>query len=81
MPEFVPLHEDRHEPEPLGDAWVLRKGNKTARCYLQTPVLGWELVVVTTDVIRTQVCKTSEEALNTQKAWKTALVKTAWGAT
>ena len=76
--KLVPRREQWHEPEPLGDAWTLRKGDKTARCYLQTHVLGWELVLVTTDVIRTQVCKTTEEVHSTHEAWKAAMLEKGW---
>ena len=78
MPEYVPRRDNWHNPEPLGDAWLLRKADKTARCYLQTHVLGWEPVLMTTDVIRTQVGKASEDILTTHEAWKAAMIEKGW---
>jgi hypothetical protein len=63
-------------PVDLGDAWVLRKGHKAARCSLVTHQLGFELRLVTTDLLRSQVCGSSEEVLNTHEAWKSAMVAT-----
>jgi hypothetical protein len=47
-------------PVECGDAWVLRKADKTARCSLVTHPLGWELRLITTDLLRSQVCRSAE---------------------
>jgi hypothetical protein len=44
-------------PVPLGDAWTMRKGNKVARCELWSHQFGWELRLMTTDLLRSQVCR------------------------
>jgi hypothetical protein len=62
-----------------GDAWVLRKDDKTARCSLVTHQFGWELRLMTTDLIRSQVCRSSEEILSTHEAWKGAMMEKGWG--
>jgi hypothetical protein len=43
-------------PVDCGDAWVLRKGDNVARCSLVTHPFGWELRLITTDLLRSQVC-------------------------
>ena len=40
------------DPIELGDAWTLRKGEKVARCILVTHPLGWELRLMTSDLLR-----------------------------
>jgi len=65
-------------PVEYGDAWVLRKGDKVARCSLVTHQLGWELRLITTDLLRSQVCRSTEEVLTTHEHWKTALVAKGW---
>ena len=68
-------------PVDLGDAWVLCKGNKVARCSLVSHPLGWALRLITTDLVRSQVCRSSEEVLNTHEAWKAAaMLETGWHA-
>ena len=47
------------DPLELGDAWILRKGEKVARCILVTHPLGWELRLMTSDLLRSQVCRSS----------------------
>jgi hypothetical protein len=66
------------DPIELGDAWILRKAEKVARCILVTHPLGWELRLMTTDLLRSQVCRSSEEILNTHEAWKTATIGKGW---
>ena len=66
------------DPIELGDAWTLRKGEKVARCILVTHPLGWELRLMTSDLLRSQVCRSSEEILDTHEAWKTAMLGRGW---
>ena len=65
-------------PVELGDAWVLPKGDKTARCTLVTNVFGWELRLMTSDLLRSQVCRNQDEVLTTQEAWKAAMLEKGW---
>lgn len=67
----------RH-PVECGDAWVLRKGNKVARCSLVTHPFGWELRLITTDLLRSQVCRSGDEILETHEAWKAAMIGKGW---
>jgi hypothetical protein len=66
------------DPIELGDAWTLRKGEKVARCTLVTHPLGWELRLMTTDLWRSQVCRSPEEILNTHEQWKAAIREKGW---
>ena len=66
------------DPIELGDAWTLRKGQKVARCILVTHPLGSELRLMTSDLLRSQVCRSSEEILSTHEAWKTAMLDRGW---
>ena len=52
---------------------MLRKGDKVARCSLLTHQLGWELRLITTDLLRSQVCRSPEEVLTTHEPWKVAM--------
>jgi hypothetical protein len=47
--------------------WILRKGEKVARCILVSHPLGWELRLMTTDLLRSQVCRSSTEVLDTSE--------------
>jgi hypothetical protein len=66
------------EPIELGDTWTLRKGERVARCLLVTHPLGWELRLMTNDLLRSQVCRSSAEVLDTHQAWKIAMLATGW---
>ena len=51
-----PQREDwSGDPVALGNAWTLRKGDRTARCELVTHPLGWELRWLAPEFIRSQV--------------------------
>jgi hypothetical protein len=65
-------------PVRLRDAWTMRKGDKVARCELWSHHFGWELRLMTTDLLRSQVCRSSEEILNTHEAWKAAMLEKGW---
>lgn len=65
-------------PVELGTAWTLRKGDKVATCLLVSHPLGWELRLMTTDLLRSQVCRSSDEVLSTQEGWKRAMTPRGW---
>jgi hypothetical protein len=67
-----------HHPVDLGDAWILRKGHKVARCILVSHQLGWELRLMTTDLLRSQVSRSSDEILDTTEQWKAAMLAKGW---
>ena len=62
----------------LGAAWTMRKREKVATCILVSHPLGWELRLMTTDLLRSQVCRSSQEILTTHEARKTALLTAGW---
>jgi hypothetical protein len=62
----------------LGDAWTLKSGDKTARCSLVSHPLGWELRLLTSDLLRSQACRSSDEVLHTQELWQAALLAKGW---
>ena len=62
-------------PIELGDAWTLRNGDKVARCILVSHPLGWELRLMTSDLLRSQVCRSSDEVLDTQELWQAAMIE------
>jgi hypothetical protein len=66
------------DPIELGDAWTLRRGDKVARCTLVSHPLGWELRLMTTDLLRSQVCRSSDEVLDIQESWKAAMIEKGW---
>jgi hypothetical protein len=41
---------------------------------------GWELRLMTTDLLRSQVCRSSEEILSTHEQWKAAMLEKGWRA-
>jgi hypothetical protein len=54
------------------------KATKVARCILVTHPLGWELRLMTSDLLRSQVCRSSEEILSTHEEWKAAMLERGW---
>ena len=38
---------------------------------------GWELRLITTD-LRSQVCRSSEEVLDSEERWKAAMINRGW---
>ncbi len=70
-------HWDGH-PVELGDAWIMRKGEKVARCILVSHPLGWELRLMMIDLLRSQVCRSSAQVLDTSEQWKAAMIEKGW---
>lgn len=66
-------------PKVLARWWTVRKGNRSAECFLYSHQLGWELRLVGVDDLpRTQVCRRQDEVLDTQEQWKHALHEKGW---
>jgi hypothetical protein len=65
-------------PVELGIAWTLKKRNHIAQCVLFSHEFGWELRLEVGELFKTQVCRSTEEILNTQESWKTAMMGKAW---
>jgi hypothetical protein len=67
------------EPLRIGATWTFRKGRRTAECVLWTHQLGWELRLVSgSDLLRSQVCRTQDEVLDTYEQWKAAMIEKGW---
>jgi hypothetical protein len=56
----------------LGDAWVLRKGNRAATCALFAHQFGWELRLTIGKLLRTQVCRSTDDVHRRQEEWRAA---------
>jgi hypothetical protein len=70
------------EQTELGDAWTLHKGGKVARCYLMSHLFGWEVYLTVGDeLLRSQVCRSSQDVLETQDAWRVAMLAKGWAPT
>ena len=67
-----------HNPVELSDAWILSKGEKVARCMVLTHELGWELRLLGSDLVRSHVCRSAPELLDTLAAWKAAMLRGGW---
>ena len=74
-------HLDCHDsPVELGELFVVTMNRRKARCVLQTHQFGWEVrlfVGTQADVVRSQVCRTQDEALTTGEQWKAAMIEKA----
>ena len=49
-----------------------------ARCSLVTHQLGFEIRLITTDLLRSQVCRSSDEVLAVHEQWKAAMIREGW---
>ena len=66
-------------PFVVGRLFVLTKGDRTARCALQTHPLGQELrLSVGSELLQSQVCRSQEDVLNTSARWKAAMQEKGW---
>jgi hypothetical protein len=45
---------------------------------LVTNPFGWELRLMTTDLLRSQVCRSSTEVLDPSEQWQAAIVEKGW---
>jgi len=62
---------ERHRIRP-------HQGDKVARCLVVSHPFGWELRLMAGELVRSQVCRSSEEILTTQEAWKAAMIGKGW---
>lgn len=65
-------------PVALGIAWTLKKRDHVAQCVLFSHEFGWELRLEVGELFRTQVCRSTEEILDTQESWKAAMIEKGW---
>jgi hypothetical protein len=57
----------------------LGKGDRIAHCALQTHPLGLELrLSAGGELLRSQVCRSEDDVLNTFEQWKAAMQAKAW---
>ena len=61
------------EPVFLGDAWRLNKKQHVAKCALLSHQFGWELRLTIGELLRTQVCRSSDDVIRVQEEWRRAL--------
>jgi hypothetical protein len=67
------------EPFVVGDLFVLKKGDRAARCALQTHALGLELrLSVGAELLQSLVCRTEHDVLNTFEQWKASMQEKGW---
>jgi hypothetical protein len=66
----------------IPSSWAMRgffaRATKSRGCVLVTHPLGWELRLMTPDLLRSQVCRSSEEILDTHEQWKAAMTNKGW---
>jgi hypothetical protein len=73
MPTNILQREHCDGPAFLGNAWALTKGARIARCELFSHQFGWELRLMIGELVRSQVCRTTDEILSVQEEWRAAL--------
>jgi hypothetical protein len=61
------------EPAFLGNAWTMKKRQHVAVCELFSHQLGWELRLTIGELLRSQVCRSSDEVLRVQEEWRRTL--------
>ena len=65
----------------LGITWTLNKRDQIAQCVLFSHEFGWELRLEVGELFRTQVCRSTEEILDTQESWKASMIEKGWTVT
>lgn len=80
MKTLIPQREHFTEPQQLSPAWTLSKGKRSAVCTIWSHEFGFELrLTVTNDSLtRTEVCRTHEDLIGMQEAWRGALERKGW---
>ena len=71
------------EPTDLGRGFTLRKQScgrsLEAICRLLSHQFGWELrLEINGDLHRSEVCRTSDQVLETTEQWKAAMIGKGW---
>lgn len=67
------------KPFVVGDLFVLKKGNHTARCLLQTHPLGLELrLSAGSELLQSQVCRSQDDVFDTFERWKAGMQEKGW---
>jgi hypothetical protein len=65
-------------PVELGDAWRLERRDREADCQLWSHQFGFERRLMVGELMRSQVCRSSDEVLDTQECWKAAMIAKGW---
>lgn len=60
-------------PVFLGNAWTMAKSWRTATCALFSHQFGWERRLTIRELVRSQVCRSSDEVLRVQEEWRRTL--------
>ena len=67
-------------PAFLDNAWMMTKRRHVATCELFSHQLGWELRLTIGELVRTQVCRSTEEVMRVQEEWQRALEERGYAA-
>ena len=59
----------------LGNAWVMTNGERTATCALFAHQFGWELRLTIGELLRTQVCRATDDVLRVQEEWRAVMAE------
>jgi hypothetical protein len=65
-------------PVELGECLDAAQRWQGRACILVTHPLGWELRLMTSDLLRSQVCRSSQEILSTHEQWRAAMIEKGW---
>jgi hypothetical protein len=69
----------RGDARHMGDAFLLKKGSRTATCGLWSHPFGWELRLhAAGELFQTQVCRSQDDVFSTLEAWKAAMIEKGW---
>lgn len=67
------------KPSVVGDVFVLKKGNRTARRALQSHPLGLELRLTPgSELLQSLVCRSQDKVLDTFERWRAAMQEKGW---
>ena len=75
MPDVLQRYNWNGESRQLGSCWRMHTNKRNAECELWTHILGWELrLIVSGELLQSQVCRTQEEVFDTFEQWKAAML-------
>ena len=81
VPPALQRYDYYQGPKSLGDVWTLSQGPLKMRCALATHRLGWELrLTAGANFLRSHVCRSEQEVLETREAWRAEAIGKGWSA-
>jgi hypothetical protein len=76
---MTPQREHFAGAERLSPAWTLTKGRKRSSCEVWSHQFGFELrLLAGSELLQSQVCRTQEDLITYQEAWRAALEAKGW---